>query len=193
MAFTRREDACIQGADPFVHLFPLPRGCREVESVCPGLIPGRGHQAGSAPWHLLRGWHLPPANMMMWNGAREGIFTKGRMRAPGCCIRSLPERSVWFVGAKCPRFLDASLLGDVSGAPPGGLGWWAESGWRPIPSQSRTLPAPRPFSASVFGMAYLRAVLNFRGFGECSVSGKHIFWILCVIMQKIGEGNGTPL
>ena len=45
----RREDACIQGADPFVHLFPLPRGCREVESVCPGLIPGRGHQAGSAP------------------------------------------------------------------------------------------------------------------------------------------------
>ena len=59
---------------------------------------------------------------------------------------------------------------------------------QPVPDFARPLPL-------LFGIqdASLWAVLNLRGFGECSVSGKHIFWILCVIMQKIGEGNGTPL
>ena len=85
-------------------------------------------------------------------------------------------------------------LRDVSGPPQGGLGRGAESRWSQVPSQSQTLPAPRPSSSSAFGMACVWGVLYFRDTCECSVSGKHIFWVLCVLTQKTEKNrSSSPL
>lgn len=84
-------------------------------------------------------------------------------------------------------------LGDVSGPPQGGLGRGAESRWRQAPSQPQTLPASR-LSSSAFGVACVWGVLYFRDTCECSVSGIHIFWVLCVITQKTEKNrSSSPL